>query len=568
MNVRLHALLAWAVLGLLYLPSAAAGADCTDGVDCYCDRQNTSNTLVCEDFEAPTLHGDTGPGDHTNAGGENVHGPWYDEGSTDYRGANNYWTETYGSVTNGCAWRSGQPSNPEVGISCSAGTCFAAEWRADDKWDANSFACVDVIQDGEFDDEVSSIADPIVPSASGESHRGVFDGKQVLGRRIAPGKTNAMGSRARFGGAYKTVGMTMALAYPTNSEQVNVWGSPWKHNEWATPTGFDDGPIVFHNGGSLAEDDPFQQFMWYASGRGEGDCESALAGANVRLGNVSCHSVAMYYRADPSAYRRSEDFPFGTWGCVQGYLKDLGSSDTEIKIWFNGKLIVDIDELDGSFLASKDGYTNLYWNSYANKNAASLGDSPTTETTYRYEDNIHVTNGPPVSCDQIGFSGFPDNIPAPDPNPDPDPDPQPDPDPDPDPDPQPDPDPDPDPQPIPNPGSGGALNLGIGVAVNGSDATITANVSGGVGAYKYHFDCDEDGGWDQIIDSGSPSASASCPAPGSTAYDVTVFVWDRGSGATEQGSATVSPSGGGGSPPASPPEDPLGQPGKPVLIPN
>ncbi len=44
---------------------AQAWQDCTDGVDCYCDRvRNPADALydplmlICEDFEAVTLHDD------------------------------------------------------------------------------------------------------------------------------------------------------------------------------------------------------------------------------------------------------------------------------------------------------------------------------------------------------------------------------------------------------------------------------------------------------------------------------------------------------------------------------
>ena len=35
------------------------------------------------------------------------------------------------------------------------------------------------------------------------------------------------------------------------------------------------------------------------------------------------------------------------------------------------------------------------------------GAVPTTESSYRYQDNMHVRNGPPVACSAIGFGGTP-----------------------------------------------------------------------------------------------------------------------------------------------------------------
>ena len=49
------------------------------------------------------------------------------------------------------------------------------------------------------------------------------------------------------------------------------------------------------------------------------------------------------------------------------------------------------------------GDVGLTWNAYANANQGDAGITPTTGTTFRYEDNIHIRAGAPVSCAQIGF---------------------------------------------------------------------------------------------------------------------------------------------------------------------
>ena len=393
------------VLLLIALAAVDAfGAPCTDGIDCYCDlvrivgdEAHDPNLLVCEDFEAVTLHADTGPGDHSNAGGENVEGPWYDNGPG-ARGFNSYWTRTYGAVTGGCAWRSGEPSSPILGEQCTASTCFAKEWHPTDLWQGNSGACIDIIRNGEFNAEVSDLLPPVVPG----SHSGVFDGLQTFGRRVGPGRLAGLGSSASFGGAFTTIGVTMALAYPTNSARADLWDYPWKHNEWVTEAeGRGDGPFTFHNGSALSENDPFQHFMFlHRDSDTQANCNAAIAGATIRRGTVSCSNVAMSYRADPAHYQRSTDFPFGTWGCIQGYFKNLGSVDVEIKIWFNETLIIDIDNLNGAVFSNREGYDALFWNSYSNRNQTA---NLSTETTYRYEDNIHITAGPPVSCEVLGF---------------------------------------------------------------------------------------------------------------------------------------------------------------------
>ena len=396
------------IIGLLIFVLSngpAAAGSCTDGVDCYCDRVQGGdlkdpNLLLCEDFEAVTLH------DNTNVGGEApLYGPWYDNGADPIRrGKNSYWGRTYGPSVDGCSWQHDEPSSPKVGVTCKpgdSGVCWTAEWRADDLWQGNQWACIDIVRDGEFDDEISSLLEPSLASDGGT---GTFDGVQSFAHRVGAGKNAGITGMAKFGGSYTTVGATMAMAYPTNSESSGIWNYPWKHNEWQTVLeGKGDPTFVFHNASGLAEDDPFKHSMKFANDKSQSDCEAALSKANIRRGYVFCVDVAMYYRADSNYYIRSRDWPFGTWGCARGHFQNLGTSNTSIKIWFNNTLIIDIDGLDGSFLSNREGYNALWWNNFSNANTPGLGRAATTQTTYRYEDNVHITAGPPVSCEQIGF---------------------------------------------------------------------------------------------------------------------------------------------------------------------
>lgn len=379
------------VVGLVVLPVRPANAGtCTDGVDCYCDKveggvNNDPKVVLCEDFEASTLHDDVGTG-----GGSPRFGPWYDDaGYTGARGANSHWSKTYGSVVGNCAWSSGQPGGtPTVGRNCNFGTCFGAEWRADDHWQGNNKACMDVVRDGEFDDEIAGLTPNLV-----------HDGRQSLGFRVRPADTSGILGFGNFGKAITTLGVTMAVAYPSNSASADLWKYPWKHNEWITAVdgGRGDGAFLFHNTNALSADDPFQQFMFIRNtgGYGVSQCNTAIAGANKRRGVFSCNDVAMYYRADPAYYDRTHDWPFGTWACVQGYIQRLGTSNVSIQIWFNGTLIVDADGLNGSFLSSRGGYTHLAWNAYSNRNQTS---DKSTQTTYRFEDNVHVRGGNDAEC--------------------------------------------------------------------------------------------------------------------------------------------------------------------------
>jgi len=81
----------------------------------------------------------------------------------------------------------------------------------------------------------------------------------------------------------------------------------------------------------------------------------------------------------------------------------MDTSNMTWKLWHNGVLIVDIEGIDGRALG-RQSYKNFTWNSYANYNQEP-GQS-TTRTTYRYEDNVHIRQGEPVSCQQIGFTSL------------------------------------------------------------------------------------------------------------------------------------------------------------------
>jgi hypothetical protein len=197
----------------------------------------------------------------------------------------------------------------------------------------------------------------------------------------------------------------MAVGYASNSGASGIWNQPWKHNEWsAALTGANDGPFLFHNGADLSDQDPFQHFLRYVPGKTLADCQAAMATANIVLGNVYCvDTVALYVRADTREYNRSRDFPLGAWGCVRAEYANLNTANASIKIWFNERLIIDVRNLNTSFLQLKNGYDAFIWNDYSNANQG-MGAVATNQTTYRYEDNVVVTRGPAPACSVIGFS--------------------------------------------------------------------------------------------------------------------------------------------------------------------
>ncbi len=422
--------------GLFAVADAEAGQTCTDGTDCYCDCvQGTSRgdgfvnaacatkgvavdpaVLLCEDFESRNLTENVGAG----AGAPN-YGPWYDvtgSGSGVGRGFNSYWTGKYGSVGVGCSWRRGQPSNPKLGVTCGADTCFADEWSAGNPWDANSYACIDVMRNGEFDDEVTSNPEPTIPGGGS----GVLDGRQIIAHRIPRGEgtgeasptTGGFHGTKSFGKNVTNISMTFAMAFPPDVGATNILNAPWKFNETAgngSNSAYEGWPVGNSGVGWLTGGTTLFPFAGYVWTKSTPDCESLDDNSRAIVGQKQCnHSLGLHFGPTTADYQQARDYPFGTWGCIQSYFYDMNTSNAKMKIWFNGKLIVDLDRLDGSKLLNA-GYTNFSWNHYANYNQTP--GQATTKTTYRYEDNMHIREGAPVSCQQIGFTSL--TAPAPPP---------------------------------------------------------------------------------------------------------------------------------------------------------
>jgi len=385
-------------------PNTAEANACTDGVDCYCDRVGPGgdiedgSLLFCEDFEAETLHDDTSPG-----GGAPLYGPWYDDtGQPGLRGNNSYWSKTYGAPASFCGWRDSSPS-PTKGTACAYSNCYAGEWSSGDPWTANAFACIDIFQDGEFNDEVSALGSGPIKLPDGS---GVWDGSQTLGHRIQAGVQNDIIGTKNFT-ATTEIGITMALAYAANAASSGVWNYPWKHNEFINLRGeqaahWNLGRTGLGGGGAR----PYSSVFFNAtfSSASQPACESARQSANI-FGQSDCNSITFRWGADPSAYNQAIDFPWGTWACHRAYVSGMGTSNMTMQIWHNETLVFSMTGFDGTVLRPQ-GYKAWIWNAYANANQG-LGETPTSETTYRYEDNVHVRAGQPVSCSQIGFGAAP-----------------------------------------------------------------------------------------------------------------------------------------------------------------
>lgn len=435
MRLRVTLLCLWA------LP-AFAGTPCTRGTDCYCDRVKDSgdaiydaNLLLCEDWEAPTLYyagtcsNDTSlycnvdgdcesPGtcDDTALIGDGApdYGPPWDAtgGTGNYnRGANSYFNQLYGDAdAGGCWFEDGQPTSPTHGQPCDAlgGHCKNSHWVGDNRWGGNTEACSAFIRDGEFDDELSGNPEPTGTSDGGA---GAFDGYQSIGWRNPPGDPAGIQGSVTWTSVTE-IGITQAWGYSTNAGDAGLtdglFCTAWKHNEFIGPASGSPANIS-HDAITglpkfLRDDTPYWLRFQY-NGASESQCSTALASATIRKGTVLCNSGRIDVLPLSADYVQSEDFPFGTWGCVRSHVSGYGTSDFAVKLWHDEKLIIDFDGFDGTLL--RDGVNVMKWNNYANANQG-LGEcgvgEESTESVYRYEDNIHVREGVPVSCAQIGFA--------------------------------------------------------------------------------------------------------------------------------------------------------------------
>ncbi len=418
MRITLHTTLFAVAVGFL-LPDVSVAAPCTPGTNCYCDKvKNKADALFdpallfCEDFEAPTLYQNTGVGN-----GAPNYGPWYDAtGRTGDRGVNSYWNKKYGNGVSSFLFRSSEPSSPALGAPCAFSLCVGAKvWERNNLWSANAYnpQLAFFTQSSDFNLELSSLTAPANKAGGGS---GVFDGNANLVYRIAPGRTHGIAGQARFPNGTRNIGLTQAVAYPTNSVSSGIWGpangsanAAWKHNEWITdynPNSGLDGLFIFYIQEGPRSGIPFSGFFAAYRDQNYTNCASIVAS----VGRAKCLGTGLGILWNtPANYNQPTDWPFGTWGCVRGYLENAGLPNMRMRVWFQGpnmtseRLIIDFTA-DGTQLDNRNGYSSMKWNAYANTNQGG-GYVATTALTFRYEDNVHARAGSPVSCAQIGFAG-------------------------------------------------------------------------------------------------------------------------------------------------------------------
>jgi hypothetical protein len=355
----------------------ALGATCTDGVDCLCDIIDTidPNVKYCEDFENL---------------GYNVAGPLV---------AGHTWYDKYGGT------------------------------NSDDDYDPQP--C-----EGTEDACLVDIVTNDACGVPGESNC-VIDGNQALGMRhvVEPGPacgTPCFGGRpgsVRFPGSYKTFGWTFAWKYSENflegssqsagrkqtvltgsshTQGRHMWGDgSW--NNWNT---------CYTNAGRVTgATNTFPSSLgrlgrtpFGGAGR-DNDAEFPQSPPpNVNRG-IFCEADAVHLRWLPQDgdYQYDGDTPLsgldvrpqhGDWVCLQTHMSNIGSSNSHLRIWVDGTLLVDVSNLDTTEFRgnSKNGIQGMRWESYFNKGYDG------SSTAYRYEDNhVITTSSEPVPCEAIGF---------------------------------------------------------------------------------------------------------------------------------------------------------------------
>ena len=395
------------------------GAGCTDGVDCYCDIASATGLLTCEDFENPDFY-ESGSGDWSKG---------LSDGGLFNRGVSSDWFADYGNgafetlfkyadgvptVGTRCSYGAGSPGGL-AGCSGQREYCSTAQAAfvtgsggAADCWgpNVNAKACIDIQRSGDFNAELGTLS---LTNGNGESID-VGGGNAHMAFRTPANPSNSNTETACGKNGTETfsnstdIGVTMAVAYGSNTASADIISGPWKHDEWFGSDGgiWEEFWLLGNTGLRSSDGFPFSGFMFTS---GFAACSAALAGATVSVGQADCVSTspfALRLGTNSAQYTQSVDWPFGTWGCVQGHISGMGTTNMSLEIKFNGTTVFSMTGFNGTVLRNQY-YSGFHFNNYTNQNGGGAGYNGTDQVAYRYQDNIHVKTGAPVSCAAIGF---------------------------------------------------------------------------------------------------------------------------------------------------------------------
>ncbi len=404
MRIHLNDLLVGAsalAAALLVAGSATAGGNCTDGVDCYCDRVKNPadayydpSVIMCEDFEAPQLWDAQNASQYVGGGPPN-YGPWYDGFS--YRGDNSYWVKKLGQSVSSCSFSSSDPAPNDGGMSCNHPTCGTA--ATDGSGNAynlrSSGECIVVYEDGE------------AALGGGHSPNGdVFDGTAYLGMKNKPGTDAGFLFVKGLNPPATEVGITEALALSHGFRTSGVLSQALKRDEWGGPNGFAQ---FWYIGGQSNVPNyparfPFAAFLWTQGGS---SCWNNVGSVQAHVGEVMCNGSQQYgtnnaliYSPGPS-WNAATAMPDGQWHCIQAHIRGLGTSNVRVTVSLNGQPVIDLSGINGPAMLHDQSWSDWGFDTYSNH----YGGGGSGAEVVHYRDNFHARRGPPVSCSQIGYQG-------------------------------------------------------------------------------------------------------------------------------------------------------------------
>lgn len=394
-------------------------SNCTDGVNCYCDSAAyTGDTLGlgCEDFEDPGYY-------------LNTSNDWAEATSGDptNRGSDSSWTIRYGSFQ-GSQWKSTDPT-PRVPPTCGYSICSGAkgdycsadqgnlvDGAGSDCWGPgiNSGACIDIQRGNDVFAENGSLT---LTGGTG-TNASIGAGNAHFAERIAPSNTCGFTGTFTFPRNVTEVGITQMIALSSNmfTMSVSPYDGPFKHHEWSgngDSNGSEEHWYMGKIGAGGTSQNPYRPVIFTGS---KANCDAMIASATVHVGYPHsapafvCPSgdVKALYAADETLFSQATDFPAGQWTCQRAWFSGMGTTNAEMKIWHMNpagteRLIFHASGMDGTYLVNQY-YRRFKYDSYTNLNDSGQSSTPTTETAFRYNDNIHVREGVPVSCATIGFA--------------------------------------------------------------------------------------------------------------------------------------------------------------------
>lgn len=405
------------------LPLTPPG-DCTDGVDCVCDqpRFRQGDILNCEDYEHPAFIDPSHP-----------KAAWSELNGNGRRGQGSLWSDLYGIGDSSALWRTGEPVDPSLGITCesSGQGCATAQWISGDPYGCPTtnelnystppgehYCKVGFVRTGEYDDDEPTITAPSVGPPGG--------GAVALWQRVPEGSgegtfetpdraAGGIPGGVSFGGLIDEFGYTFAMALASNVEASGILDFPWKFNE--PSDGYHLNGNVFLGTLPNVSGDP--ELLPFRPGSFFGDCEAATRPPfQIHVGQSDNCRSNLKFAAErglgSNQYTRSVHWPYGTWACVRVHYKydsSNGLADFKVSMMPSGATDPTQNFVERTMFhatgihanaLNHQQYSGMAYNAYTN-----INQNPghkTRMTTGRFVDNEVYTRGVPVQCADIGFT--------------------------------------------------------------------------------------------------------------------------------------------------------------------